>query len=461
MSPLAFDKQGRPFPFHRRTRKLLVRLFRNPAARGTCCQVLDAAGEPLFVDVETEYLEFRKLVGNVPGLYRLDQCDEDGIEIEDAPPAYVSIDTTRNASMVDGGGDVNPLVIIEHLVAIQADVMKTMAAQQAALISASAEILRAPYRPALPAVASEKDREDKDKDDECDDCKDANERDDETPEDPWAALRPMMDMIEPHVPKLGAFLYEQFIAFIHRSKAQAAPSPAASPPAAAPAPSPASAPAAAPSAASWNAEPTGAAAGPSSPSSDPHMPPAAPATPAHATITRDSDDEASGVAMSDEPADLEGPTGESEDRDDGAEPVIIPTATAAPALITSSQAPASAPTVVPGTATPRAATSSGIAPTRSATPRAATSSSIAPTAPQPPRNALPTPTPAQVMHLYQIRAQLSPEERAIAENAISRMPSDVLVQWLGELSAMSVDEATNVLRQMIARIRAPRPGGRG
>lgn len=65
------------------------------------------------------------------------------------------------------------------------------------------------------------------------------------------------------------------------------------------------------------------------------------------------------------------------------------------------------------------------------------------------------------MHLYQIRAQLSPEERAIAENAISRMPSDVLVQWLGELSAMSVDEATNVLRQMIARIRAPRPGGRG
>ena len=35
MSPLAFDKQGKPFAWHRRTRKLLVRMFRNPAARGT------------------------------------------------------------------------------------------------------------------------------------------------------------------------------------------------------------------------------------------------------------------------------------------------------------------------------------------------------------------------------------------------------------------------------------------
>lgn len=65
------------------------------------------------------------------------------------------------------------------------------------------------------------------------------------------------------------------------------------------------------------------------------------------------------------------------------------------------------------------------------------------------------------MHLYQVRARLSPEERAIAENAISRMSTDVLVQWLGELSAMSVDEATRTIRQMIAQIRASRSAGRG
>ena len=161
MSPLAFDKQGKPFSWHPRTRKLLVRLFRNPSARGTCCQVLDAEGEPLYVDAETDYVTFRKEVGNVPGLYRLDQCDEDGIELRDAQPAYVAIEVTRNASLV-GDAPVDPLVIIEQMFAIHADVMKTMAAQQANIMAASAEILRAPFRPPLPAVAREPDVEDDD-----------------------------------------------------------------------------------------------------------------------------------------------------------------------------------------------------------------------------------------------------------------------------------------------------------
>ena len=86
MSPLAFDKQGKPFAWHTRTAKLRVRLFRTPSSRGTCSQVLDSAGNPQFVDASIEYPEFRRVVGNVPGLYRLDQCDEDGVEIEGAPP---------------------------------------------------------------------------------------------------------------------------------------------------------------------------------------------------------------------------------------------------------------------------------------------------------------------------------------------------------------------------------------
>ncbi|HLL25994.1 MAG TPA: hypothetical protein VK427_27840, partial [Kofleriaceae bacterium] len=88
MSSLAFDKQGKPFAWHKRTAKLRVRLFRNPSARGTCCQVLDGSGSPLFVDADIDYVEFRRAIGGVPGLYRLDQCDEDGVELEDAPPAY-------------------------------------------------------------------------------------------------------------------------------------------------------------------------------------------------------------------------------------------------------------------------------------------------------------------------------------------------------------------------------------
>ena len=145
MSPLSFDKQGKPFAFQRRTRMLLVRLFRNPSARGTCCQVLGSDGQALYVDPEIDYAEFRRTVGQVHGLYRLDQCDEDGNQLEDAQPAYVSIDVPRNAQNADANtGDVNPLVIIQQMAAIQADVMKTMAAQQAALMAATAEILRAP-----------------------------------------------------------------------------------------------------------------------------------------------------------------------------------------------------------------------------------------------------------------------------------------------------------------------------
>ncbi|MCX5742044.1 MAG: hypothetical protein NT062_06060, partial [Proteobacteria bacterium] len=97
MSSLAFDKQGKPFTWHKRTAKLRVRLFRTPSARGTCCQVLDATGAPLFVDANIDYTEFRRAISGVPGLYRLDQCDEDGVEIEDAPPAYVAIEQLRNA----------------------------------------------------------------------------------------------------------------------------------------------------------------------------------------------------------------------------------------------------------------------------------------------------------------------------------------------------------------------------
>ncbi|MCW5801776.1 MAG: hypothetical protein KIT31_05270 [Deltaproteobacteria bacterium] len=156
MSALAFDKQGKPFSFLRRTKKLLVRLFRNPSARGTCSQVMTADGQPLYVDPETDYNEFRRNVGHVPGLYRLDQCDEHGGELEDAPAAYVAIDLVRNASAgaADGGSsEVSPLVIMEHMAAIQADAMKAISSQFASVMAASAEVMRAPYRPAPPAPA--------------------------------------------------------------------------------------------------------------------------------------------------------------------------------------------------------------------------------------------------------------------------------------------------------------------
>lgn len=234
MSPLAFDKQGKPFAFQRRTRKLLVRLFRTPSARGTCCQVLDAHGQPLYVDPETDYVEFRKAVGQVPGLYRLDQCDEDGNELDDAQAAYVSIDVARNAQTADAGtGDVNPLVIIQQMAAIQADVMKTMAAQQAALMAATAEILRAPYRPApvaAPAVELRNavgDDEDRDDDEELEEIEEEPQA-----ESTLISVARMVDATMPNMAaQLGEFLYEKVVELMSKKKkapsAPAMPAPAA------------------------------------------------------------------------------------------------------------------------------------------------------------------------------------------------------------------------------------------
>ena len=376
MSSLAFDKQGKPFAFHRRAKQLLVRLFRNPSARGTCCQVLDAAGEPLHIDPETDYMEFRKAVGQVPGLYRLDQCDEDGKELEDAQAAYVSIDVARNAQTADGGtGDVSPLIIIQQMAATQAEVMKAMAAQHGALMAAAAEILRAPYRPAPAATPAPELRnadahsEDDDRDD------DDDEGEESGPEHPaTAALR----MIEPHLPQLGGFLYEKFAEFLRHIYSKNAASAAA-----APAPI-LSVPATAHAAPVTTGEQVGVAAGWSSP---------VPAAPAPSTQSADANPR----TLEDDAANLNAPD-------------------------------AAAPTTIDA-------------------PPAATN--MSPTAP-------PIPTREQFAHLTAIRGRLSPTDQAIAQNTISRMEPQMLADWLAALSAMSVDEATALIRRMVAEVQQPR-----
>lgn len=371
---LAFDKQGKPFAFARRAKKLLVRLFRNPGARGTCSQVLGADGQPLYVETDTDYMEFRRAVNHVPGLYRLDQCDDDGNELEDTQAAYVSIDLPRNGVNGDAGnGDISPLVIIQQMAATQADVMKAMAAQQAALMAATAEILRAPYRPApvgaLPELRNadaSNDRDDEDDDDDNDEPA--------APEHPaTVALR----MMEPYLPQFGAFLYEQFIKFMQGRKS-------ATTPAAAPAQMPASVPVAAVPQPVPASAPVSAAAGTSSPS-----------------VTHAVPVEAAAIVTS-----------------------AVPHA----------QPEVTAPTVAQPTSNSTAA---------------------ATTTPPSPTSAPAMTAHDQLAHLYAIREQLSAKERAIAEHAIAHMDAATHTHWLAELSAMSVDEATEMIRTMIAQLPQP------
>ena len=353
MSSLAFDKQGKPFAWHKRTAKLRVRLFRNPSARGTCCQVLDGAGAPLFVDADIDYAEFRRTVSGVPGLYRLDQCDDDGVEIEDAPPAYVSIEQLRNA----GGGveavqvtEVSPLLIIERLVALQSDVMKTMAAQHAAILASSAEIMRAPYRPVplLPANdlrnadAANDDTEDEDEDD--------------TPEP--SALAPMLSMLEPHLPQLGAFLYTKFVEFFRHVPAAPAPT---------------------------------------SPAATTHAPTPAASTAPHVAPPVD-------VAAGFEPADIG-----------------IVDAELFESVLDD-------------------------APLRN-------DASV-----ETPMDTVPTaPTADQLAHLFAVRERLTPPEQTLIEHVIKRMPSELMLQYLGTLSSMSINDATAFIRSLIAQARPSQP----
>ncbi|HEY4054982.1 MAG TPA: hypothetical protein VGM39_00190 [Kofleriaceae bacterium] len=368
MSSLAFDKQGKPFAWHKRTAKLRVRLFRNPSARGTCCQVLDGAGVPLFVDADIDYTEFRRAVSGVPGLYRLDQCDEDGVEIEDAAPAYVSIEQLRNAGGVVTAensqvGDVSPLLIIERLVALQSDVMKTMATQHAAILASSAEIMRAPYRPVplLPATELRNaDAANENGDDEDD------EDDDEIVES--NAFAPMLSMLEPHLPQLGAFLYTKFVEFFRQVPAASA----TTPPAATSNPMPATAPMTASSA------------------------------PRVVTVPMD-------VAARYEPAD----------------------AGFASELFEAS--------VINAEMSPDI---------YSAVPTDSSTGDV--------RNQSPMATPEQLAHLFAVRERLSPAEQALVEHVIKRMPPELLIQYLGSLSAMPLDDATAFVRSLIAQARPER-----
>jgi len=363
MSSLAFDKQGKPFAWHKRTTKLRARLFRNPSARGTCCQVLDGAGAPLFVDADIDYIEFRRAVGGVPGLYRLDQCDEDGVELEDALPAYVSIEQLRNAGVGSAAaqvGDVSPLLIIERLVALQSDVMKTMATQHAAILASSAEIMRAPYRPVplLPAAALRNA-------DAADENADADDDEDDDELDESSAFQPMLDMLEPHLPQLGAFLYTKCIEFFRQVPT--------TPPASTSTAIPGTAPVTASAAPRVVAEPVDAAAGYES---------------AHVGFEAEMFE---GAIIDEEPV----PTG-----DDSA-------------------------TVTNGFA------------------EAAT-------------DATPTATPEQFAHLFAVRQRLSSKEQALVEHVIKRMPPELLMQYLGTLSAMPLDDATTFVRSLIAKARPER-----
>lgn len=383
MSSLAFDKQAKPFTFHKRTKLLRVRLFRNPRARGTCSQVLDDDGEPLYIDVETDYPEFRQIIGNVPGLYRLDQCDDDGNEIGDEPPAYVTVDPPRNAQQYDANsGDVNPLTIIREMAAIQGEALKALSAHQAQILASTAEIMRAPYRPAPPPPPAElrnalDNEDDDDEDDEDQELEDIEQEDEPAPSGGMGFLAQLAKMIDPK--EAREFAHWAMSKFFEFRKETAQPAPVT---VVAPVPTPAPAPT-----------------------------------------------------------------------------VLVTVAAPVPTPVPTPTAPVAATPAVPSSST--IATPSPVMPAQTVVTTQMVEPSTAPTADasdssNDPSSGFPKLTEEQTLHIFAINARLSDQERAVAEHVIMRMGPEKLKRWAAELCAMSLEDATDTVRKLIAEIEQKR-----
>jgi hypothetical protein len=64
----------------------------------------------------------------------------------------------------------------------------------------------------------------------------------------------------------------------------------------------------------------------------------------------------------------------------------------------------------------------------------------------------------QMAHLGAIYSRLTQDERRIAELVVRRMPPEVRDQWIAELSMLAVNEAVDLVRSLVPKLRARKEG---
>jgi len=494
MSELAFDKEGNPFRFSRRTKKLRPRRWKNAGQRGTCAAVLDPDGEPLLVDADAEYTEFRSAVGNVSGFYRLDQCDDDGAPIEDAPPAYVSIESARNAAPT---GELDSRdALIRDLAQINAEMTRTIVERFSNVMQAAADVLeaadgaglprRAPPPPLAAPAAAEDDDDDDDDDEELEEDESPKRRGRHPSELMWETVAPMIPMVGVWVQSMISKRMAQpssaapATATATATATGAVPEPASAPGAPAPAAGATTIPAAWPAAAAASTaveEPAAwpAAVPPAWPVAVPGAYHVAPDAPVSAPASAVTPPAAAAAVVSATPMAAVGPSAPAA-RAVPHEPTFAlaagpataavggPAAASSPVPVSlatgkAMAAPVTAPgaggAIAAGAGAPAAATDE-----RQRLEEAGVTSMVLVSADpvgvaqiEGPRNAPPVvePTAEQWAHLYAIRAQLTPREASIASTVVVRMAPELRAQWLAQLSALSVEQAAEVVRSMIPK----------
>jgi len=412
-----FDKEGRPIVLSPRTRRLMPRRFRNPGGRGTCESLYNDDGEVLLVDADSSVPEVRQAVNFVPGLYRLDQCDEDGNEITGAPAGYLSIDPPRNAATP---AITDPLAMCGMMAQTNADVSKTFADKAAGMMDAVVECVRVlggiPSKRLLAnatlAVKPEAD-DDEDDDDEDDDRDDRDgapptPAPEPAPSGPAAMLAwftPAIEEMAPEIGKeIGAKVVELLMSFLRRTPAAAPASTA----------TPASAPAREPAPSGVDAGGAAAGSGAEAPPRSNPRPAAAP--PPKSPPTASPPPEPPAAASAPEPSPSPAPSSSS-----------IP----------------SDPPSPPASTVPLARVA---IPSRPVSP--APTSLISP-----PRNAPPTITAEQLRHYFAIRAALTAREVALVEGVIRKLNERGdharREELIAELMSRTVEQGVEFVRAYI------------
>lgn len=145
MSELAFNVNGERFDLPTEASHWRVRRFK-PSGRGTPDVVFSSDGLPLIIPIDTDIGEFRSLVGNQSGRYRLDAMDDDQKSVDDAQAAYLQLSGAAPASDAPrqvvhaNSGDAE---LMREIVRTNAEMVRTIAEKFATIMDSAATLLRA------------------------------------------------------------------------------------------------------------------------------------------------------------------------------------------------------------------------------------------------------------------------------------------------------------------------------
>lgn len=152
MSELAFGANGERFAPPATAAFWRVRRLR-PGGRGVPEVVFAESGLPLIVPMESGIDEFRQLVDNAPGKYRLDPIDDTHEVCEDSSAAYICITERKpkpaTAHTKEEHSSASDSLILE-LVRANAEMVKTMTDRFAGVMESAATLLRAADGAGLP-----------------------------------------------------------------------------------------------------------------------------------------------------------------------------------------------------------------------------------------------------------------------------------------------------------------------